>query len=153
MLRASFCFIRYAELRGSHCFAMPASTNHRHVPPNKNDPFGSSLFGGEGEIRTRGELPHACFQDKYLKPLGHLSVQGLILTEVGAKNQVYLDICAAGSTTSSKACKYKVNYCVSKQSNNNAYDCVKNRILCSCNCGRITTRNYITQAADDDHDD
>lgn len=33
-------------------------------------------FGGEGEIRTRGELPHACFQDKYLKPLGHLSVLG-----------------------------------------------------------------------------
>lgn len=35
--------------------------------------WGIALLGGEGEIRTRGELPHACFQDKYLKPLGHLS--------------------------------------------------------------------------------
>lgn len=32
-----------------------------------------AFYGGEGEIRTRGELPHACFQDKYLQPLGHLS--------------------------------------------------------------------------------
>ncbi len=31
------------------------------------------LIGGEGEIRTRGELPHDGFQDRYLKPLGHLS--------------------------------------------------------------------------------
>ena len=30
--------------------------------------------GGEGEIRTRGELPHDGFQDRYLKPLGHLSI-------------------------------------------------------------------------------
>ena len=40
----------------------------------KTTPGGSSLFGGEGEIRTRGELPHDGFQDRYLKPLGHLSV-------------------------------------------------------------------------------
>ena len=33
-----------------------------------------SHSGGEGEIRTRGELPHDGFQDRYLKPLGHLSV-------------------------------------------------------------------------------
>ena len=40
----------------------------------KNDDRVVVIFlGGEGEIRTRGELPHACFQDKYLKPLGHLS--------------------------------------------------------------------------------
>lgn len=36
----------------------------------------SFLFGGEGEIRTLGELPHDGFQDRYLKPLGHLSVKG-----------------------------------------------------------------------------
>ena len=36
--------------------------------------MGSVLYGGEGEIRTRGELPHDGFQDRYLKPLGHLSV-------------------------------------------------------------------------------
>ncbi len=32
------------------------------------------MRGGEGEIRTLGELPHDGFQDRYLKPLGHLSV-------------------------------------------------------------------------------
>ena len=32
-----------------------------------------STPGGEGEIRTRGGSPHACFQDKYHQPLGHLS--------------------------------------------------------------------------------
>ena len=38
-------------------------------------PEGRSFFyGGEGEIRTRGELPHDGFQDRYHKPLGHLSV-------------------------------------------------------------------------------
>ena len=31
------------------------------------------ISGGEGEIRTLGELPHDGFQDRYLKPLGHLS--------------------------------------------------------------------------------
>ena len=30
-------------------------------------------FGGEGEIRTLGESPHDGFQDRYHKPLGHLS--------------------------------------------------------------------------------
>ncbi len=35
------------------------------------------LLGGEGEIRTRGELPHDGFQDRYHQPLGHLSVLGL----------------------------------------------------------------------------
>lgn len=40
----------------------------------KNTPErGGSFLGGEGEIRTRGELPHDGFQDRYLKPLGHLS--------------------------------------------------------------------------------
>jgi hypothetical protein len=40
-------------------------------------------FGGEGEIRTLGELPHDGFQDRYLKPLGHLSKVGTsnILTD------------------------------------------------------------------------
>jgi hypothetical protein len=40
-------------------------------------------FGGEGEIRTLGELPHDGFQDRYLKPLGHLSTVGTsnILTD------------------------------------------------------------------------
>lgn len=32
------------------------------------------FYGGEGGIRTLGTLPHAGFQDRYLKPLGHLSV-------------------------------------------------------------------------------
>ena len=32
------------------------------------------FLGGEGGIRTLGELPHAGFQDRYLQPLGHLSV-------------------------------------------------------------------------------
>ena len=36
---------------------------------------------GEGEIRTRGELPHACFQDRYLKPLGHLSITLCIVSK------------------------------------------------------------------------
>lgn len=42
----------------------------------KKDPsfFRATFLGGEGEIRTRGELPHDGFQDRYLKPLGHLSV-------------------------------------------------------------------------------
>lgn len=45
-----------------------------HFGNKKNDDQTVVIFlGGEGEIRTRGELPHACFQDKYLKPLGHLS--------------------------------------------------------------------------------
>ena len=35
---------------------------------------GCIFYGGEGEIRTRGELPHAGFQDQYHQPLGHLSV-------------------------------------------------------------------------------
>ena len=35
------------------------------------------FLGGEGEIRTRGELPHDGFQDRYHQPLGHLSVLGL----------------------------------------------------------------------------
>ena len=39
------------------------------------------IFGGSGEIRTHGELPHACFQDKCLKPLGHTS---LFLAQVPA---------------------------------------------------------------------
>src|SRR6202022_5080622 len=30
-------------------------------------------FGGGGEIRTRGGLPHNGFQDRHLKPLGHPS--------------------------------------------------------------------------------
>ncbi len=30
--------------------------------------------GGGGGIRTHGELPHAGFQDRCLKPLGHPSV-------------------------------------------------------------------------------
>ena len=30
-------------------------------------------LGGEGGIRTPGELPHNCFQDSRHKPLGHLS--------------------------------------------------------------------------------
>ena len=34
------------------------------------------LLGGEGGIRTLGELPHDGFQDRYLKPLGHLSTVG-----------------------------------------------------------------------------
>lgn len=44
------------------------------VRPSKRAPCGALLLGGEGEIRTRGELPHDGFQDRYLKPLGHLSV-------------------------------------------------------------------------------
>lgn len=34
----------------------------------------SIFIGGEGEIRTRGESPHAGFQDRYHQPLGHLSM-------------------------------------------------------------------------------
>ncbi len=70
------------------------------------------LFGGEGEIRTRGELPHACFQDKYLKPLGHLSIQDYILTEVSSIHQVVeriLNVCTASSTVAGKTSKYKIN--------------------------------------------
>lgn len=37
------------------------------------DFFVEYFYGGEGEIRTRGELPHAGFQDQYHQPLGHLS--------------------------------------------------------------------------------
>lgn len=33
-------------------------------------------FGGSGEIRTHGELPHDGFQDRCLKPLGHTSNRG-----------------------------------------------------------------------------
>ena len=57
-----------------------------HILPNKQKrPITESFhnFGGEGEIRTLGELPHDGFQDRYLKPLGHLSKQGTsnILTD------------------------------------------------------------------------
>ena len=48
----------------------------------QNDPTGVVLHGGEGETRTRGELPHDGFQDRYLKPLGHLSIKYLnIITD------------------------------------------------------------------------
>lgn len=43
------------------------------MKPYKKSGTPDFLYGGEEEIRTPGELPHACFQDKYLKPLGHLS--------------------------------------------------------------------------------
>lgn len=32
-----------------------------------------SIVSGERGIRTHGGLPHTCFQDRRLKPLGHLS--------------------------------------------------------------------------------
>ena len=41
-------------------------------------PYRGHFYGGEGEIRTRGELPHDGFQDRYLKPLGHLSTNCLL---------------------------------------------------------------------------
>ncbi len=31
-------------------------------------------LGGEGGIRTHGTFPHGGFQDRCLKPLGHLSL-------------------------------------------------------------------------------
>lgn len=34
-------------------------------------------ISGERGIRTHGEFPHTCFQDKRLKPLGHLSESGI----------------------------------------------------------------------------
>ena len=45
------------------------------IRPCKTTPLGVAMHGGEGEIRTRGELPHDGFQDRYLKPLGHLSIR------------------------------------------------------------------------------
>ena len=82
----TFPFARHLESELSYGFA----TLHRHSqyvllrktrefesrprPPRKTTPFGVVLRGGEGEIRTRGELPHDGFQDRYLKPLGHLSI-------------------------------------------------------------------------------
>ena len=36
--------------------------------------------GGGGGIRTHGELPHTCFQDKRLKPLGHPSIYHNLLS-------------------------------------------------------------------------
>ena len=56
------------------CYAKPASTDLVSFSATQNDPNGVAMRGGEGEIRTRGELPHDSFQDCYLKPLGHLSV-------------------------------------------------------------------------------
>ncbi len=32
------------------------------------------MLGGRRGIRTLGELPHTCFQDRLLKPLGHPSI-------------------------------------------------------------------------------
>ena len=32
-------------------------------------------FCGERGIRTHDEFPHTCFQDRRLKPLGHLSTK------------------------------------------------------------------------------
>ena len=43
-----------------------AQATQRGVP-------GSKLVGGEGEIRTPGDLRHGCFQDSCIKPLCHLS--------------------------------------------------------------------------------
>ena len=63
-------------LRKTREFGYPRPSKQKGLP---REPL---LLGGEGEIRTRGELPHACFQDKYLKPLGHLSVLLLILSEL-----------------------------------------------------------------------
>ena len=37
--------------------------------------MGIIFYGGESGIRTHGELPHAGFQDRYLQPLGHLSIK------------------------------------------------------------------------------
>jgi hypothetical protein len=39
-------------------------------------PLDGQQNGGQGGIRTHGELPHAGFQDRCLKPLGHLSAGG-----------------------------------------------------------------------------
>ena len=58
---------RYALLRNAREFGT------QPLDKKNNDQMIVIFLGGEGEIRTRGELPHACFQDKYLKPLGHLS--------------------------------------------------------------------------------
>ena len=43
------------------------------------------LFGGGGEIRTRGGLPHDGFQDRCLKPLGYPSAKQLIEMSVGGE--------------------------------------------------------------------
>lgn len=59
-------------------------SNSRTRSPQSNDlanrplkplgyPSTGAIFGGEGEIRTRGKLPYDGFQDRCLKPLGHLS--------------------------------------------------------------------------------
>ena len=40
---------------------------------------------GERGIRTHGELPHTCFQDKRLKPLGHLSDREKYITKSAAR--------------------------------------------------------------------
>ncbi len=40
---------------------------------------GIKIFSGGRGIRTHGGLPHTCFQDRRLKPLGHPSIQDQIL--------------------------------------------------------------------------
>jgi hypothetical protein len=53
-------------------------------------------FGGEGEIRTLGELPHDGFQDRYLKPLGHLSKVGTSNILTDTRQSVEGLICKGG---------------------------------------------------------
>ncbi len=45
-------FTRYAELAAKLLRNLRDSSNLRHIPPSKKDPFGPSLLGGGGEIRT-----------------------------------------------------------------------------------------------------
>ena len=74
IFRAFLASLRSAE----HAVAMLCIAREfgsRPFATQKPASLGWFLRGGEGEIRTRGELPHDGFQDRYLKPLGHLSVK------------------------------------------------------------------------------
>lgn len=76
-----------------------------------------------GKLTTKNTLMRRCFDKK-----------GKLLSAS----------CEAGNN--------EVNQCVRKDSNDNTYNRVENSVLSACNGAAVTTRYYVANTTDDQHD-